>query len=308
MQSQRHAAKKKGAPQLGPEERKEQVIKWTLWRATHSPENVPDELKKWAAGAVPHGNRKAFEEFIRNPEGKEYVLFFPDEESAVRFAKFLSNCGIMKKVNAHMPGIGIEDNLKYTLGPDDTVKLVLTAEALKQPRALGKKEMEAYALTKAGKRTREGESDAAMLDELGTALKTLDPGVGMDSNLPIPRKVAKTKEEGEEEKLAARAMPMRRKSESASKRNMPLFPDAKSRDRFMEAYNGGWQFSFQLRGSTSLEPTFRKALEECGMRDAKVAFTEVKKNTWRVELNKGVGTDYAKLFQEEVNKIKEGTR
>lgn len=302
MQSARyaHGAKRQGKPQIRPGERKEQVIQWTFWRATHSPKNAPDELKKWAVGGVTGSeNREKFKKFIRDPKTEgEYVCFFKDEESAVRFANFLAECGLMKTVDVDINEASPSDGIRYTFRPEEKVKMIITAEALRQLRPLGKKEREAYALVKAGKEKHPSSEDA-FVDDLKMDMEEDNPIRGLASNLPIPRK----SEEEKEKKLVAR-MPMRRKSASASRRNMPLFPDTETRDRFMEAYNAGVEFSFQLRGSTSLEPTFREALRDSGMGNAMVAFTKVEKDVWKVE----IGTEYAKLFQKKLDKLKEGSR
>ena len=182
----------------------EQRIGWTVWRATHSGKGVKPELKKWARGLVPYSEKADLEKFLREPEGKEFVMFFENKKDAKALARLVNNSGLTTKVDAVIHGISGDDRIEYTVPAGAEIKLTLTVQKKKRIGKLPPGQQKLYNMVKEGKWRKQSKDDE-LTDMADEGLGGVGP-LGEENSLfgegggkVVPRKATEGGGEKEEE-------------------------------------------------------------------------------------------------------------
>ncbi len=319
---QKRAPGKKPAPKLSQEEIRAQVVGWTVYKMTHSPESVRGDIREIMLEKVPRRNherrlremfpgfleiiagerggeqllkrKKAteFKKFLENPGGKEFALFVTSEGDAKALYRFMKKCGLLRNVDG-------EVTLHSEEAGDSEFphKITITAKK-KWVGKIGPRMKKAYALSK-GKLTAK---DQRFLKVIAGALKSKDPLAGSSEILDLSPEHKKAAPKKKGTGLVV-AMPLRAPS-AKSGRQMKIFSSRAERDEFMQHYKSGEEYSFRIGGTESFPPAFRKMMKEKGLNPSLVTITKVSRNLW--EVNVGENVDYKKMMHDKLEAMKGG--
>ncbi|MBD3390096.1 hypothetical protein GF415_04070 [Candidatus Micrarchaeota archaeon] len=235
----------------------EQRIGWTVWRATYSGKGAKPELSRWAKGLVPYSEKSDLEDFLRNPEGKEFVMFFDNEEDAKDLAKLINNSGLTKQVIAEIQGISGDDRIEYTVPAGAKIKLTLTVQKKKRIGKLPPRQKELYDMVKA-EEWREREEADGLTDMANRGLGNVGPlgkqeGGLFDSVVPRRATPGGEEEEAKKKEVTWKRFIMRPKDYEGDK--VSLFPQnlskkrkeelLKSLNRIIKAINHGESYGIK---------------------------------------------------------------
>jgi hypothetical protein len=248
-------------------ERIEERVALISWGATHSVKGVADDLKQWAVGSVPSSKRQEFEEFLRDPKGKEFSLIFRSEADAIKFARFLEGCGLFRRVDGYLNKPTPEDILSLPGGATDkAVTLTLTAVAREYPKPLTGREGKALEKIESGK-TSYTVSDEEMA-ELGVR-KTKEGELYISSD-PLAMRPEKKKEYVE----------LPRKFRDSEGDVLNVIPDEKTREGLEAARRSGKEYSFMVTGDSRA-----KFLEE-HLKGEGLRMERTGKRKWEITINR----------------------
>gem|GEM_PF-6159542 len=301
--------KKTPAPKISQKEMRSQLVGWSIYRITHSPDSVRGDIQKLFENDSQKKQRERFpgfletthtesmdegygkrkiiknlREFLEDPAGKEFTIFMRNQADANALNKFIEQCGLLRNViTDYYPKSSDADNPEF---PD---KFVVTAKK-KAVKKLGKTIGAAYILSKnrpsTPKKIRISDNPEETIDLGDGAAKPKEEGIEDLSKRGLFANKKRVKKASKEVPIIA----MKVKVPNAAKtRNVSLFPSSEKRDEFMAHYKAGAEYSFEIKGSSSFKTYFKNEMRKQGLDPEQVRILKGSGKRWRVMLLEDAG-------------------